>query len=215
MTARAAAVATGFNQEKQQLAVNVMRDLLPLLLCFGMSYQFSAWLRADKFFTVATAAPVLVPVVILIFFFVEGSAADLNTLLYGTLVGAFLHMLVLLLVIWRGFRLSLGLIWSCLFRWEAEMRQVMKNSVPFVFAGAIFTSVVMVDQTMAAWLEEAKTREIVIFNRGHKADWATQAFKDVATNFCAGALFKTALQYSCAPILLLIFAELCVYLLFT
>ena len=33
------------------------------------------------------------------------------------------------------------------------MKHVVKNAVPFVFAGAIFTSVVVVDQTMAAWLE--------------------------------------------------------------
>jgi putative peptidoglycan lipid II flippase len=146
-------IATGFSAEKQQIAVDLMRQLLPFMLCFGMSFQLSSWLRADKFFTVATAAPVLVPLVILIFFFKDGAEADLHTLLYGSLLGAFLHMLVLLIVIWRGFRPSVSFLWDCLFLWEAEMRQVTKNAVPFVFAGAIFTSVVVVDQTMAAWLE--------------------------------------------------------------
>ena len=62
-------IATGFTAGKKQLAVEMMRQLMPLMMCYGMSFQLSAWLRADKFFTVATAAPVLVPLVILIFFF--------------------------------------------------------------------------------------------------------------------------------------------------
>lgn len=37
--------------------------------------------------------------------------------------------------------------------------------------------------TIAAWQEEAKARDVVVFNRGHKADWATQAFKDLASEW--------------------------------
>jgi putative peptidoglycan lipid II flippase len=146
-------IATGFTVAKKQLAVEMMRQLMPLMMCFGMSFQLSAWLRADKFFTVATAAPVLVPLVILLFFFKDGAESNLQTLLYGSVLGTLLHMLALLLVLWRAFKPSLSFLWHCLFRWEPEMRHVMKNAVPFVFAGAIFTSVVVVDQTMAAWLE--------------------------------------------------------------
>ena len=146
-------IATGFTVEKKQLAVEMMRQLLPFMLCFGMSFQLGTWLRADKYFTVATAAPVLVPLVILIFFFKDGAESNLQTLLYGSLLGACLHMLTLMVVLWTGFKPSLRFLWNCLFGWEPEMRHVMKNAVPFVFAGAIFTSVVVVDQTMAAWLE--------------------------------------------------------------
>ncbi len=146
-------IATGFTAGKKQLAVEMMRQLMPLMMCYGMSFQLSAWLRADKFFTIATAAPVLVPLVILIFFFKDGAESNLQTLLYGSLLGTLLHMLTLTLVLWRAFKPSLSFLWHCLFRWEPEMQHVMKNAVPFVFAGAIFTSVVVVDQTMAAWLE--------------------------------------------------------------
>lgn len=146
-------IASGFTAEKKQSAVEMMRELLPLMMCFGMSFQLSAWLRADKCFTVATAAPVLVPVVILIFFFKDGVEANMHTLLYGSLLGTLLHMLTLMLVLWSGFKPSLRFLWQCLFQWEPEMTHVVKNAVPFVFAGAIFTSVVVVDQTMAAWLE--------------------------------------------------------------
>jgi putative peptidoglycan lipid II flippase len=146
-------IATGFTAGKKQLAVEMMRQLMPLMMCYGMSFQLSAWLRADKFFTIATATPVLVPLVILIFFFKDGAESNLQTLLYGSLLGTLLHMLTLTLVLWRAFKPSLSFLWHCLFRWEPEMQHVMKNAVPFVFAGAIFTSVVVVDQTMAAWLE--------------------------------------------------------------
>lgn len=146
-------MTTGFTAQKQHLAVEMMRQLLPLMMCFGMSFQLSAWLRADKYFTVATAAPVLVPVAVLIFFFKDGVGSNIQTLLYGSLLGTLLHMLTLMMVLWRGFKPSLRFLWYCLFRWEPEMAHVIKNAVPFVFAGAIFTSVVVVDQTMAAWLE--------------------------------------------------------------
>jgi putative peptidoglycan lipid II flippase len=146
-------IATGFTAEKKQWAVEMMRQLLPFMMCFGMSFQLSSWLRADKCFIVATAAPVLVPLVILMFFFKEGDGANRQTLIYGCLLGTLLHMLTLMVVLWSGFKPSLSFLWHCLFRWEPEMTQVIKNAVPFVFAGAIFTSVVVVDQTMAAWLE--------------------------------------------------------------
>eukprot|EP01031_Cornospumella_fuschlensis_P005238 gene5238-6530_t len=42
--------AQGFSPAKQELAISLLRRLLPFLVCFGMSYQLATWLRADKAF---------------------------------------------------------------------------------------------------------------------------------------------------------------------
>jgi putative peptidoglycan lipid II flippase len=146
-------VTHGFNAEKQRLATNLVRHLLPFLLCFGMSYQLGTWLRADKCFTVATSAPILVPLTIIAFIAVAGKGTTVDTLVYGTVTGAALHLLLLLYVVasrlpkqGRFYRHALRL-------WEPQAKTVAKNALPFLFAGGIFSSAVVVDQTMAAWLE--------------------------------------------------------------
>jgi putative peptidoglycan lipid II flippase len=85
----------GFSPEKQALAVVLLRQLIPFLLCFGLSYQFGTWLRADKHFLLATSAPMLVPLTIIGFLVFDGSATTVQTLVLGTVVGAGLHLLVL------------------------------------------------------------------------------------------------------------------------
>jgi putative peptidoglycan lipid II flippase len=140
--------AQGFPVEKQALAVDLLRRLLPFLVCFGMSYQVSTWLRADKAFTVATCAPMLIPASILAFLFAEGRAATVDSLVTGTLIGALLHLAVLLFSVSRTLEPVMRLR-----GWHPDVRQVIRNAFPYLFAGGIFSSTVVVDQTMAAWLQ--------------------------------------------------------------
>jgi len=142
----------GFSVEKQALAVGVLRQLLPFMVCFGMSYQLSAWLRADKRFIVATSAPMLVPLCIISLLLYHGGAATVDTLVLGTVVGAVFHLAVLGGAVvyhlprqrnfWRG----------CVRLWEPKLVTISRHAAHFLFAGGIFSSTVVVDQTMAAWL---------------------------------------------------------------
>ena len=141
--------AQGFAPAKQALAVDLLRRLLPFLICFGMSYQVATWLRADKAFTAATGAPILVPITILAWLIFDGPDANIDTLVNGTLIGALLHLLLLLVTALRGLVPDRGLFTA----WEPGLRQVIRNTGPYLFAGGIFSSTVVVDQTMAAWLE--------------------------------------------------------------
>ncbi|HEY1083719.1 MAG TPA: lipid II flippase MurJ [Prosthecobacter sp.] len=148
----AAWATRGFSDEKQALAVSLMRELLPFLLCFGLSYQLSAWLRADKFFAVATSAPMLVPLSIIAALVWEGQATTVHTLVAGTVIGSLLHLGVLAFTLARQLPRT-AVFWKrCLRLPEPKLRQVTKHALHFLFAGGIFSSAVVIDQTMAAWL---------------------------------------------------------------
>lgn len=143
----------GFTPEKQALAAGLMRQLLPFMACLGLGYQLGTWLRADKHFQAATSAPMLVPLAVIAALLLDWRSPDARTLVLGTLAGGFLQVLVLVIVLWRGERLTLAFVAGCLRNWEPEVRQMLRKALPFLFAGAIFNTAVVVDQTMAAWLE--------------------------------------------------------------
>jgi putative peptidoglycan lipid II flippase len=143
----------GFSLEKQMLAVTLLRTLLPFMVCFGLSYQLGTWLRADKHFAVASSSPMIVPLTIITWLVMDHEHPGTSTLVNGTVVGAALHLLVLTVVLCRRDGLTPSFLSGCLRDWEPEVRGVIRNSLPFLFAGAIFSSAVVVDQTMASWLE--------------------------------------------------------------
>ncbi|MES2505249.1 MAG: lipid II flippase MurJ [Verrucomicrobiota bacterium] len=142
----------GFNPEKQALAVGLLRQLLPFMVFFGMSYQLSAWLRADKHFIIATSAPTLVPLTIISLLLYAGSAADVSTLVTGTVIGSMLHLAWLILTVARQLPWERRFWQHCLWLWEPRLDRVLRHTAHFLFAGGIFSSSVVVDQTMAAWL---------------------------------------------------------------
>lgn len=142
----------GFNPEKQALAVGLLRQLLPFMVCFGMSYQLSAWLRADKLFIVATTAPILVPLTIISLLLYDGQATTAGTLVTGTNIGAVLHLTVLLIAVCLHLPGQWSFWQGCIQRWDPKLLRISRHAAHFLFAGGIFSSTVVVDQTMAAWL---------------------------------------------------------------
>ncbi len=142
----------GFSPEKQALAVSLLHWLLPFMVCYGMAYHLSAWLRAEKRFIIATSAPMAVPLSIIAFLLYHGGASSAWTLVEGTVTGAVLHLGILTAaVFWRLPKNRL--FWfQCLKLVEPRLARVCRHSAHFLFAGAIFSSSVIVDQAMAAWL---------------------------------------------------------------
>lgn len=141
--------ARGFPQEKQELAVNMMRGLLPFLLSFGMSFQLAAWLRAEKKFVVPTSAQMLVPLMMLLMLAVAGEKADVWTLVSGTCWGAVLHVAVLGVSVRRDIKVGFKRL-SLL---DPGLRGVLRSTGHYLLAGLVFSSAVVVDQVMASWLE--------------------------------------------------------------
>ena len=145
--------AGGFDQENKALAVHALRGLLPFFLCFGMTFHLGSWLRAQKKFAVASISPVLLPLIIIICLLAAGKQVSLATLVLGTNLGAIISLGCLVVALFV--RLPRNAAWfnSCLKEWEPASMVVLKNSLPYLLAGTIMGSSVVVDQTMAAWLE--------------------------------------------------------------
>jgi putative peptidoglycan lipid II flippase len=146
------ALAAGFSPEKQTLTIEVLRRLLPFMVSLGLSYQLGVWLRAEKYFGVVSASPVVVPLAILAMLFFANPKANVETLVLGTVIGAGLHVLVLVITIGRQVHPLSAWSAACFCRWEVELGKVARNALPYLLASAIFGSTVVVDQIMAAWL---------------------------------------------------------------
>lgn len=142
----------GFNPEKQALAVSILRQLLPFMVCFGMTYQISAWLRADKRFIIATSSPILIPLTIIAFLIHDGSASTVTTLIHGTVLGSILHLITLLVALSLHLPRHVRFWRQCLQWWDPRLGRILRHTAHFLLAGGIFSSTVVVDQTMAAWL---------------------------------------------------------------
>ncbi|MGH7292870.1 MAG: murein biosynthesis integral membrane protein MurJ, partial [Myxococcota bacterium] len=140
----------GFPAEKQALALRLMNGMTPFLLCFGLSLQLANWLRSNKLFAVASAAPLLIPVVILGALLATHHEAPIDVLVWSTNVGAVLHLLVLILVIRR--RLPTSLRWwsHCFSRIEPANRIILRGAFPFIVSSIVLGGAPMVDQAMAA-----------------------------------------------------------------
>jgi putative peptidoglycan lipid II flippase len=142
----------GFSAGKQALAAQLMRALLPFLLCFGLAQHLGAWLRAGKSFLLAASAPMLVPLGIVTALVIAGDQVDAWTLVAGTVWGAVANVAVMLIAIARKLPRSRSW-WRCSLRhWEPGLRTVLCNALPFLIGGVAFGSAAVVDQTMAAWL---------------------------------------------------------------
>ena len=145
--------ASGFSISKKAHAVHDLRHLMPFFIFYGMTLHFSTWLRAEKNFALAASAPLLPPLAIILCLLFTGKNASIETLIFGTLAGTGLHALVLGVAVLR--RLPRGWRWlrTCAVLWEPQNRVVLGNALPYLLAGVILGSSVVVDQAMAAWLQ--------------------------------------------------------------
>lgn len=144
--------ASGFSAAKRELAQHLLVRLAPFMICFGMSYQFGAWMRADKRFFLVAGAPLLVPLTIIVFLLATRTAPDVNVLLLGTNIGAALQCAVLLRTLWRQLPGDWRWWRRVLRVWEPSLRIAGRNALPFLIGGIAFSSAAVVDQTMASWL---------------------------------------------------------------
>jgi putative peptidoglycan lipid II flippase len=143
----------GFSPEKQALAIGLMQQLVPFLFCFGLACHLAVWLRADKRFAVSSAAPMLIPGGIILSIVLGAPDSGVERLVVGATWGSAAHVLVLGSVIaFQVFRRSeaprrtLRLV-------EPAVRTMLLRTGLYLMAGIAFSSAVVVDQSMAAWLE--------------------------------------------------------------
>jgi putative peptidoglycan lipid II flippase len=140
----------GFSTEKQLLATQMMRALLPSFVFSGLCFQLGVWLRADKRFTLVSVAPLLVPVTILLSLGLGFQHLGIQSLVWGTLVGTLLQAACLVVGLVR--HLPGWAVLRPVFKREPELASVLRQTPSFLLACAIFNSALFVDQMMASWL---------------------------------------------------------------
>ena len=146
-------MSRGFNHDKQEHAVNMLRNLLPFFVASGMTYHFSVWLRAQKLFVFSAFSPIVAPSIIIVVLLWSGSQASISLLVLATNVGVMLHCLLLIFAVLRtlppGRRWARGVIKH----WSVESAEVLRNTLPFLLAGVVIGSAPVIDQIMASWLQ--------------------------------------------------------------
>jgi putative peptidoglycan lipid II flippase len=145
--------ARGFDDNKRQLAVSTLGALIPFFLCYGLTFHFAAWLRAQKRFAPASASPIILPAVIIIGLLASGSGASIDTLIWATDLGAALQLNLLLIAVLRTVSPTADCFRNVLTRWVPGTRRVLHKTLPFALSGLVMGSSVFVDQAMASWLE--------------------------------------------------------------
>jgi putative peptidoglycan lipid II flippase len=147
-------MARGGLRQTRALAQQMLLELIPFLLCYGCSSVLNSWLRAGKRFMLASSAPLIIPLTMILGLFIQGKEATVHTLVWTTNLGAALHFLTLAFGIARSLPLKRrGWLVSCLRHWETTVWRIVANSGPYILASAILGSGVLIDQTMAGWLK--------------------------------------------------------------
>lgn len=88
-----------FSPEKQHLTIQLSRLLLIQPIFFGLSYLFSGILNAMKRFLVYAFAPLIYNLSIIIATVIFGDRLGVHAVVWGVIIGAFLHMLIQLLTV--------------------------------------------------------------------------------------------------------------------
>ncbi len=143
----------GFSPEKQAQAARMLRNMLPFFIGSGMIFHLAAWLRAQKNFVLAAIAPAAAPAVIITALIAAGHTAPIEVLVHATNLGVLLQLMLVALAVRRTLPQDRGWSAGCLRHWEPDCAEVLRNTVPFLFAGIVIGSAPVIDQVMASWLQ--------------------------------------------------------------
>jgi putative peptidoglycan lipid II flippase len=144
----------GFNAETRALTERLLLELSPFLCCYGMTSHLGMWLRSKKNFVVAAASPILTPAAVIVFLLLAGSDVTIDAMVYATVTGSALHLLVMAVAVTQRLPARSSGWWSTLRAWESEHRTVFQSAGPYLIAGLVMGATVVVDQAMAGWLAE-------------------------------------------------------------
>lgn len=142
------AICSGFSAEKLALTQSLFVFILPVLTIKGLASIWADTLIADKKFGIATLAPALNAVGMIVILLMWQRPADAASLVVGLLAGIVLEAIVLVRALRRE-----G--WQTLPRWrgmDGDLAEVLRQYWPAVAAGIFMSSTELVDGAMAAML---------------------------------------------------------------
>jgi putative peptidoglycan lipid II flippase len=127
----------------------LLHIVLPALIVSGLSSVWAAALNASGRQPTVAAAPIAAPLLTLVLLFVPGGRwLGTDALAIGVSVGAFIEALLLGAQLWRCGHLALPVPG----RLDPNLRVLLRQCAPLIFASLLGTSSSVVDQAMAAML---------------------------------------------------------------
>ncbi len=140
-------IASGFSVAKIRLTRSLLLIMLPILPLSALNITWRTLLSAEHRFAVAAVAPVLTPVILIVFVVLFGRAWGVESLAIGTLAGVVLEIVTVGLAV-RASGIPVFPPW----RRSAASGRVISQYVPMASSNLIMGGSSVVDQMMAATL---------------------------------------------------------------
>lgn len=141
-------LGSNFSPAKQRLTRELLYLLLPFFVFSGIATFASAILNAGEKFVLAAIAPLLTPLVIILFLQSAAGRWNVFALGAGVLVGGVMEAALLLWTL-RVRKVKLAFTWQGM---TPAVREVLKQYVPMLAACFLMGGTSVVDQSMAAML---------------------------------------------------------------
>lgn len=172
-------LTSGFGREKYLLTAHLFHSLLPAVVLNGLSVYGGAILNAGRAFALPAFLPAATPILIVVLLL--HVAPGIHGLVWGTVLGAGIELLIVMAAVKRA-----G--WPLLPRWHGltpQTRATIQQYVPMMAGALLMSGTGLVDQGMAATLEAGS---VAALNYGNKA-------VALVLTFGAGALGTAVLPY--------------------
>ncbi len=174
-------LASGFNADKLALAQSLFFVLLPIITISGIVTIWSSVLNAGERFVMGALAPVMVPVVTLVFLFILKNRLGIYSLALGTVAGSILQCVLLAIALRRQNILLLP-------RWYGvteDLKKVFRQYLPMIGGAFMMSGTSVINQAMATWLAPGSVSAL---NYGSK-------ISTLMTGLATTALGTAALPY--------------------
>jgi len=142
-------LARGFTPVAVGMARNYLWLLAPVIFLNGLAGFWVGVLNARERFLPAAMAGAITPLVLMLLLLVGWASLGSRALVFGTVIGGVIELLVVLVL---AARLRTPLFAARL-SWNAEQRAVMEQFLPAAAGSLLMGGTLVVDQTMASWLE--------------------------------------------------------------
>ncbi len=141
-------IASGFSSGKIALTVRLLCLLSPIVILRGINTIWGAVLNADHRFGLVAAAPVITPLIVILFLYSCGTRWGISSLAFGTVCGMLLELSLLGVALVRK-GISPWPRWHGL---DSNLRQVIRQFLPMISAGLLMSSAGFIDLSMSAML---------------------------------------------------------------
>ena len=174
-------IASNFAPAKLALSIRLFYGLLPIVLLTGIATNCTAILNTLDRFALPALAPAIISVSILCGALFWGGHFGIWAMVYGTLAGSLLHVVLIAWMMERhGYPFRLG--WHGM---NEATREVAGQYGPMLLSSVVSSGGLLVDQSMAAMLPAGSVSALVYANR----------FVSVVLALVAGAVSTAIVPY--------------------